>query len=60
MTDASAWIGDDGEEKGQIDLVIDRRDRGLSQNEAQFSETANKLTKTQNIINIYQALGGGQ
>ena len=27
---------------------------------AQLSETANKLTKTQNIINLYQALGGGQ
>lgn len=26
---------------------------------AQLSETANKLTKTQNIINLYQALGGG-
>ena len=27
---------------------------------AQLSETANKLSKTQNIINLYQALGGGQ
>ncbi len=27
---------------------------------AQLSESANKLTKTQNIINLYQALGGGQ
>ena len=27
---------------------------------AQLSETANKLTKTQNIISLYQALGGGQ
>ena len=27
---------------------------------AQLSETANKLAKTQNIISLYQALGGGQ
>ncbi len=27
---------------------------------AQLSESANKLTTTQNIINLYQALGGGQ
>ena len=27
---------------------------------AQLSETANKLAKTQNIINLYQALGGGR
>ncbi len=26
---------------------------------AQLSETANKLAKTQNLINLYQALGGG-
>ena len=27
---------------------------------AQLTESANKLAKTQNIINLYQALGGGQ
>ena len=27
---------------------------------AQLNESANKLAKTQNIINLYQALGGGQ
>lgn len=27
---------------------------------AQLQESANKLTKTQYIINLYQALGGGQ
>lgn len=27
---------------------------------AQLSQSANQLAKTQNIINLYQALGGGQ
>lgn len=45
MTDASAWVGSDGEEKGQIDLVIDRRDRTINLCEKKFSMEPYEITK---------------
>lgn len=45
LTDASAWIGSDGEEKGQIDLVIDRRDRTVNLCEMKYSMEPCEITK---------------
>lgn len=45
LTEASSWIGSNGEEKGQIDLVIDRRDRVINLCEMKFSTEPYELTK---------------
>lgn len=45
LTEASSWIGSNGEEKGQIDLVIDRRDRVINLCEMKFSSEPFELTK---------------
>lgn len=45
LTDASAWVGSDGEEKGQIDLVIDRRDRTINLCEMKYSMGLYEITK---------------
>lgn len=45
LTDASAWVGGDGEEKGQIDLVIDRRDHTVNLCEMKFSMEPYEITK---------------
>ncbi len=45
LTDASAWTGSDGEEKGQIDLVIDRRDRTVNLCEMKYSMEPYEITK---------------
>ena len=45
LTDASAWVGSDGEEKGQIDLVIDRRDRTINLCEMKYSMEPYEITK---------------
>ncbi len=37
QTHASAWVGDNGSQKAQIDLVIDRRDQAINLCEAKFS-----------------------
>ncbi len=45
LTESSAWVGSDGEEKGQIDLVIDRRDRTINLCEMKFSVAPYEITK---------------
>ena len=45
LTEASSWIGSDGEEKGQIDLVIERRDRVINLCEMKFSTDSYDITK---------------
>lgn len=45
LTEASSWMGSDGVEKGQIDLVIDRRDRVVNLCEMKFSTGPFDITK---------------
>ena len=45
LTQSSSWVGCDGEESGQIDLVIERRDRIINLCEMKFSTEPYELTK---------------
>ena len=45
LTEASSWMGSDGVDKGQIDLVIDRRDRVVNLCEMKFSTGPFDITK---------------
>lgn len=45
LTTTSAWTGSDGDNKGQIDLVIDRNDRTINLCEMKFSQMAFEITK---------------
>lgn len=45
LTQVSSWTGSDGEDKGQIDLVIDRRDRVVNLCEMKFSTQPFEITK---------------
>ena len=45
ITRSSAWTGDDGKRKAQIDLVIDRRDGVINLFEMKFSTGTFNLTK---------------
>ena len=45
ITRSSAWLGDDGSRKAQIDLVIDRRDGVINLCEMKFSTDTFTITK---------------
>ena len=45
VTRSSAWLGDDGTRKAQIDLVIDRRDGVINLCEMKFSTSTFTITK---------------
>lgn len=45
LSNCQSWIGTDGEEKGQIDLLIERRDRVINLCEMKFSSEEYVITK---------------
>lgn len=56
QTQSSAWIGSDGGEKAQIDLVIDRRDQVINLCEMKFSIKTYTIDKEQ-AENLRRKLG---
>lgn len=45
LTNCQSWVGSDGEDKGQIDLLIERRDRVINICEMKFSTDEFVITK---------------